>query len=99
MTTGRAHRIYLRREFEAALQKQAEKLGVKIDDLIKTKIDSSDLESIRTELKELIERTKHLELAIVNLSQLLQAKSVDSVYTQGVKPSQKSAQKVKIKNE
>lgn len=99
MATGKAHRIYLRREFEAALQKQADRLGVKIDDLIKSKIDTSDLEIVRAELRELVERTKRLELALLSLSQLIEAKLIDSVHVQGVKPSQKPAQKVSIKNE
>lgn len=75
MTTGKAHRIYLRKDFEAALQKQADQLGIKVDDLIKLRIERSDLEivqaDIKLDIKELSERTRQLELTLSNLNRLI----------------------------
>ena len=79
MTTGKAHRIYLRRDFEAALQKQADQLGIRVDDLIKLRIERSDLEIVQADIKELSERTRQLELILSNLNRLIK-NLVDSTY-------------------
>lgn len=71
MTTGKAHRIYLRKDFEAALQKQADQLGIRVDDLIKLRIERSDLEIVQADIKELSERTRQLELTLSNLNRLI----------------------------
>ena len=67
MALGRPHRIYLRGEQEAALQQQADRLGIKVDDLIKMRLENPSSEEVQANFKRLTERSQHLELVLLRL--------------------------------
>lgn len=83
MASGKPHRIYLRGELESALQQQANRLNIKIDDLIKLRIESPSTEEIQTNLKKLTERSHHLELILIRLCHLMESSLVDTAYVRG----------------
>ena len=93
MPSGKPHRIYLRGEQEAALQQQANRLGMEVSDLIKVRISSPSTEEIQTSLKKLTERTHHLELILIRLCHLMESDLIDTAYVRGAIEVQASQNK------
>lgn len=80
---NRVYRIYIRKELDAELRQQAERLGVEVADLIKLRAESPAMQEMQGTLKNLAERTQHLELILMRLCSLLEGNSMDAAWVRG----------------
>lgn len=109
--TGKPHRIYLRKEAEAALQAEADRLGIRIEDLIKQRVSNPVLEEIQSNLKKLLEqnqhfehsllslkeRNQHLELILLRVCNLIESGLIDTAYVRGAIEVQAAQSKEAVK--
>ena len=90
MKTEPGHRLYIKKKLTRKIEAEAKALGISLDEMILVKLNSNSGNSSHEQqtVKNLVQRTQHIEAILLQLIKLIESGLIDTGYVRGAIESQ-----------